>query len=262
MQDTKGTALITGASTGIGAIYADRLARRGYDLVLVARRRELLDELAAKIVAETGRAVRTIAADLTDERDLARVEAEVRESTTLTMLVNNAGVAAVSPIVDADSRAMAEIVSLNIGALVRLTHAAAPGLVARRGAIVNISSITAIAPEVLNGVYGGSKAFVLAFSQSLHHELAPHGVRVQVVLPGATATDLWARAGRPVELLPKQIVMSAEDMVDTALAAFDQGELVTIPALPDVAQWDTYERARVAMRPNLSLATPAARYTR
>ncbi|AKF07694.1 Short-chain dehydrogenase [Sandaracinus amylolyticus] len=262
MQNGKGTALITGASTGIGAIYADRLARRGYDLVLVARRRELLDALAAQIVAETGRSVRTIAADLTDERDLARVEDEVRASTTLTMLVNNAGVAAVSSIVDADPRAMSEIVTLNVGALVRLTHAAAPGLVARRGTLVNISSITAIAPEVLNGVYGGSKAFVLAFSQSLHHELAPRGVRVQVVLPGATATDLWARSGRPIEHLPKEIVMSAEDMVDTALAALDQGEVVTIPALPDVAQWDAYERARVAMRPHLSLATPAARYTR
>jgi hypothetical protein len=118
----------------------------------------------------------------------------------------------------------------------------------------------AVAPEVLNGVYGGTKAFVLAFSQSLHHELASNGITVQAVLPGATATDFWGTAGTPIEHLPTEIVMRGEDMVDAALAGLKQGELVTIPSLPDSGDWERFEAARRALQPNLSLATPAARY--
>nr|WP_245611867.1 SDR family NAD(P)-dependent oxidoreductase [Nevskia soli] len=128
------------------------------------------------------------------------------------------------------------------------------------GTIINISSIVAIGPEILNGVYGGSEAFVLAFSQSLHHELAAKGVRVQAVLPGATATEFWGIAGTPVEHLPTKIVMSAADMVDAALAGLDQGELVTIPALPNAADWAAYEGARQVLMPQLSRARPAQRY--
>ena len=153
------------------------------------------------------------------------------------------------------------MVALNVGVPMRLAYAAAPAFVARgTGTIVNIASIVAIAPEVLNGVYGGSKAFVLAFSQSLQHELADKGVRVQAVLPGATATDFWNHAGTPVEHLPREIVMSAEDMVDAALAGLAQGEVVTIPSLPDVGDWASFESARQGLVPKLSLATPAARY--
>jgi short-subunit dehydrogenase len=158
---------------------------------------------------------------------------------------------------------MDRLITLNVSALTRLAYAAAPAFVARgRGTIINIASVVAIAPELLNGVYGGSKAFVLAFSQSLHHELAEKGVRVQAVLPGATATDFWDIAGRPVDDLPGEIVMTAEDMVDAALAGLDQGEVVTIPALPDVADWNAFENARKALGPGLSRAKPAARYGR
>jgi uncharacterized protein len=153
------------------------------------------------------------------------------------------------------------MIALNVGALTRLTYAVAPGFVARGGGtIVNIASIAAVSPETLNGVYGGSKAFVLAFSQSLHHELADKGVRVQAVLPGATATEFWDIAGLPVHNLPTTIVMSAEDMVDAALAGLEQGEIVTIPALPDKAEWDAFEAARRAMSGRLSSAAPAVRY--
>jgi short-subunit dehydrogenase len=136
-----------------------------------------------------------------------------------------------------------------------------PGLVARGGGtIVNIASIVAISPETLNGVYGGSKAFVLALSQSLQHELAQKGVRVQAVLPGATATEFWDIAGLPVSNLRAGTVMSAEDLVDAALAGLDQGEIVTIPSLPDKAEWDGYEAARRAMSTRLSSTAPARRY--
>jgi short-subunit dehydrogenase len=258
---TKGTALITGASAGIGAIYADRLAKRGYDLILVARNGSRLTALARRLKSETGRSVETIAADLNDKADLARIETTLRGNAGITLLVNNAGVGAAGPLLNSDVEKMDEMIRLNVGALTRLTYAAVPGFVARgTGTIINISSIVAISPETLNGVYGGSKAFVLALSQSLQHELASKGVRVQAVLPGATATEFWDTAGLPVHNLPKGIVMSAEDMVDAALAGLDQGEVVTIPSLPDKAEWDGYEAARRAMSGKISSSVPASRY--
>jgi short-subunit dehydrogenase len=260
-QNSKGTALITGASGGIGAVYAGRLAHRGYDLVLVARNGDRLGALAKRLVAATGRSVETIAADLTDKAAIGKVEAVLRNDARLTMLVNNAGFGATAPLLQADLARMEEMIAINVGALTRLTYAAAPGFVARtNGTIINIASMVAIAPEVLNGVYGGSKAFVLAFSQSLHHELSAKGVRVQAVLPGATETEFWDIAGTKVAQLPSGIVMSAEHMVDAALAGLDQGELVTIPSLPDIADWNKFEAARQTMMPNLSRAAPADRY--
>jgi short-subunit dehydrogenase len=258
---TKGTALITGASSGIGAVYAGRLARRGYDLILVARNRDRLNALANDLTNATGRSIEAVAADLGSKADLARIETILRTDASVTLLVNNAGAGATGPLLASDPETMDGLIALNVGALTRLTYAAAPGFVARgAGTIINIASAVAIAPEMLNGVYGGTKAFVLAFSQSLQHELADKGIRIQAVLPGATATDFWQIAGLPVENLPKTIVMTAEDLVDAALAGLDQGEVVTIPSLPDIADWNTFEAARRALGPNLSLATPAKRY--
>ena len=257
----KGTALVTGASSGIGAIYADRLARRGYDLVLVARNRERLNKLAQRITNDTGRSVEVIAADLNNDADLAQVESKLRTDDSITALVNNAGFGASSPLLDSDVEKMDEMIGLNVRALTRLTYAAVPGFVARGGGtLINIASIVAIAPEMLNGVYGASKAFVLALTQSLRHELADKGIRVQAVLPGATATEFWDIAGRPVEHLPSAIVMSADDLVDSALAGLDLGETITLPSLPESADWDAYEARRVALHPNLSHAKPASRY--
>ena len=261
MTSNKGTALITGASSGIGAIYADRLSRRGYDLILVARNRDRLDALARRIGDETGRKVEAVGADLNAKTDLRRVEEILRTNGDITLLVNNAGVGATGPLLNSDVDKMEEMLSLNVNALTRLTYAAVPGFVARgAGTVINIASIVAIAPEILNGVYGGSKAFVLAFSQSLLHELKDKNIRVQAVLPGATATDFWELAGTPVEHLPSAIVMRAEDMVDAALAGLDQGEFATIPSLPEAADLAAYEAARQKLMPNLSLSTPAARY--
>ena len=260
-SSAKGTALVTGASAGIGAIYADRLAHRGYDLILVARNRERLDALAKRLTDETGRKVEAVAADLSNTADLGRIEALLRSDASITMLVNNAGVGATAPLLGSDVGKMSQMIALNVDVLTRLSYAAAPAFVERgRGTIVNIASIVAVQPESLNGVYAGTKAFVLAFSQSLKHELADKGVHVQVVLPGATATDFWADAGLPVEHLPSEIVMPATEMVDAALAGLDQGEFVTIPSLPNAADWQAYEAARQTLIPNLSHRTPAARY--
>ena len=261
-QQSKGTALITGASAGIGSLYADRLARRGHDLILVARDLQKLDALAARLRSETGRKVSTIKADLTAAADLRTVERRLVEDGSITMLVNNAGVGATAPLLDSSADDLDRMISLNVVALTRLTHAAVPGFAARRNAtIINIASIVAIAPELLNGAYGGSKAYVLALTQSLQKELGDK-IRVQAVLPGATSTAFWDVAGMPVQHLPQEIVMTEEDMVDAALAGLDQGEVITIPSLPDLAEWERYNAARMEMTPKLSRTKPAARYAR
>jgi len=257
---SKGTALITGASTGIGAVYADRLAKRGYDLILVARSQEKLSEVAARL-KPIGRSIETMAADLTRKEDVRRVAERLSSDATITALVNNAGTASVGKLLDAKIDELESMIDLNVTALTRLSLAAIPGFVARKnGLVINIASVVALAPELLNGTYSGTKAYVVNFTQALSKELAGKGVTVQAVLPGATATPLWEKAGRPVEHLPAEIVMTAEDMVDASLAGLDQHELITIPSLPEMADWEKFEAARKALGPNLSRRSPAARY--
>ncbi len=258
---SKGTALITGASAGIGAVYADRLAKRDYDLVLVARNEARLKALSGRLTSETGRSVTPLRADLSDKADLATVESMLRDDQAITMLVNNAGIAAITPLLNTDVADVADMIALNIVALTRLTYAAAPAFVARRaGTIINIASVVGLSPETLNGVYGATKAYVIALSHSLQHELADKGVRIQVVLPAATATEIWEKAGLPYQNLPASIVMSPEDMVDAALVGLDQGEVVTLPSLHDGDQWTRFEAARRAIAKQFGNSTPASRY--
>jgi short-subunit dehydrogenase len=256
----KGTALITGASTGIGAVYADRLAKRGYDLILVARSHEKLAQVAERLKA-TGRKVETIAADLTKAEEVQRVAGRLSTDATITALVNNAGVGSAGKLLDAKIDDLEPMIYLNVTALTRLTLAALPGFVERKnGLLINVASIVALAPDLLNGTYSGSKAYVVNFTQALKTEMQDKGVTVQAVLPGAIATPFWDRAGLPVEHLPNEIVMTAEDLVDASLAGLDRGEVITIPSLPEIAEWERYEEARKAMGPNLSRQKPAARY--
>ena len=254
------TALITGASTGIGAIYAERLARRGYNLVLVARQLDRLNALADRL-AGTGVNIETIQADLADRAQLRKVAERLANDDSIDTLVNNAGLGATASLVESTLEQLDSMVDVNVTALTHLTHAIAPRLAAKgAGTIINIASIVAVAPELLNAAYGGSKAYVLAFTQALQHELGSKGVRVQAVLPGATATPFWDVAGTPVQHLPQEWVMKAEDLVDAALAGLDIGEVITIPSLPDIADWERFNAARLALGPNLSRTTPAARY--
>jgi short-subunit dehydrogenase len=254
------TALITGASAGIGAVYADRLAKRGWNLILAARNAERLDHVASR-VRRDGVSVETVVADLATPAGQQLMAKRLLDDASIGMLVNNAGFGSASGLLDSDPELMAQMIELNVSAVARLANAAARSFASRKeGTIINMASIAAVAPRILNGVYAGTKAFVLALSQSLHHELASKGVRVQVVLPGATATDFWTISGAPVETLPQEIVMSPEAVVDAAMAGLDLGELVTLPSLPDVSEWQALDDAREALLPNLSRVTPAVRY--
>jgi uncharacterized protein len=258
-MSTKSSILITGASSGIGALYADRFAKRGHDLVLVARNRTRLEKLAESLQRETGVRADILRADLTDARDLGRVEARLRDDDNIGILVNNAGTTAPGSFTGQSTDDIAMLVNLNAMAVVRLAHAVAPRFVKQgSGSIINIGSVVGLAPEFGMTVYGATKAFVLFLSQSLHVELAPKGVYIQAVLPGATRTEIWDHAGRDVNTLSG--VMEVEELVDAALAGFDRRETTTIPPLPNADQWNEFDAARQAMIPNFSQAHAAKRY--
>ena len=256
-----GTALITGASTGIGATYADRLALRGYDLILVARDEARLKDLAGKLKAKSGVHIDVLRADLTDVADLAKVEQRLKDDAAITLLVNNAGAAGGGGFAEPDADGLEKLITLNVTAVTRLAAAAAPGFVARgKGAIINLASVVAYAPELMNGVYAATKAFVITLSKSLQLELGPKGVYVQTVAPAATATEIWDRSGMAISSLPPGSVMSVDDLVDAALVGFDRREPISLPSLPDHGQWETLEAARLAMALNFRNDKPAARY--
>ena len=255
------TALVTGASAGIGAVYADRLARRGHDLILVARDETRLNTLAERLRAETGRSVEVLVADLSARPDLLRVEHRLREDPSIAMLVNNAGIALSGPMHGSDVDRLEAMVDLNITAPLRLAHAAVAGFVARgRGTLINVASVLALTPERFNATYSGTKAFMLNLSIALQTELANSGIRVQAVLPGATRTELWGKAGIDIATMPSDRLMDVDEMVDASLTGLDMGEPVTIPSLPEIADWSRFNDARLAMGPNLSLAHAAGRY--
>lgn len=256
----KGTALITGASSGIGAVYADRLAKQGYDLILVARSEDKLNTLSTQLKNATGRNVKVLKADLTNQDDLAKVEGVLMSDDNISMLINNAGIGSVANVLDSDVNDMENMIALNITALTRLTYAILPTFADKNaGAIINISSIVGISSEFLNGVYSASKSYVLSFGHRLQKEFANKKIRIQTVLPGATATPFWDVAGYPT-MKTAGTTMSAENCVDAALAGLSQGEMVTIPGLQHYDDWDDWERSRQALGPKFGNAEPAERY--
>jgi uncharacterized protein len=261
MSTRNPTVLITGASSGIGAIYADRFARRGHDLVLVARDESRLRALAKRLAKETGVAVDVVKADLTSPADLARVESRLREDERIGVLVNNAGMAAHGTFANPDLDEIDTLLRLNVIALTRLAGAVVPRYLKQGGGtIINIGSVLALAPELPIGAYGATKSYVLALSQNLQNELGPKGIYVQAVMPAATGTEIWERSGRDANRLGA--VMDVSEMVDAALVGFDRREAVTFPSLPDVEQWNAMEAARRAMLPNFAQAHAADRYSK
>ncbi|WOA54340.1 SDR family NAD(P)-dependent oxidoreductase [Dickeya solani] len=251
--------LITGASSGIGAVYAERFASRGYDLVLVARDRVRMDGLATRLRQKNGVTVDVLPADLTRSDELAVIETRLREDHRIGILVNNAGMNIGGHFIEQATDDIARLVALNTTALVRLASAVAPRLAAAgEGAIINVGSVVGLAPEFGLTVYGATKAFVLFLSQGLSLELAPKGIYVQAVLPAATRTEIWERSGTDINTLPT--VMEVEELVDAALVGFDRREPVTIPPLHEAVQWEAYQNARQAMLPGFAQSHAAARY--
>lgn len=256
----KPSVLITGASSGIGATYAERFAARGHDLVLAARDVARLTALADRLKAAHGVSVDVIRADLTRTANVEAVEARLAQDARIGVLINNAGAALAGGFLAQTPESIDELIRLNVTAVARLARAAAGRFSADgKGAIVNIASVVGLAPEFGMAVYGATKAFVTYFSQGLQAELGNTGVYVQAVLPAATRTAIWDRSGRDLDTIPG--LMDVGDLVDAALVGFDRREAVTIPPLPEAAQWETYDAARKAMIPGFGNAKPAARYS-
>ncbi|KQN62917.1 MULTISPECIES: SDR family oxidoreductase [unclassified Erwinia] len=256
---TKPSVLITGASTGIGAVYAERFARRGHDLVLVARDQARLVTLAGRLRQENGIAVDVLPADLTQSAEVATVEARLRDDARIGILINNAGIAQSGSFIAQTTEATERLIALNVTALTRLAAAVAPRFVqAGEGSIVNISSVVGLAPEFAMSVYGATKAYVLFLSQGLDLELSSSGIYVQAVLPAGTYTEIWQRAG--IDISNASQMMEVGELVDAALAGFDRRERVTIPPLHNAARWDALDTARQGLLSEIRQAEVAERY--
>lgn len=263
MSTSRCVALITGASSGIGAVYADRFAARGYDLLLVARRRERLHELAKKLEAQYGVGVKTLRADLADEAGILAVEDVVHNTPALRVMINNAGTAHLAPFISGSAQLHQADITLNITSLTRLSLAALTHFQAKNeGTLINIASVMAFHSPAGSAVYSGTKGYVLNFTRGLQEEFAGSNIRIQAVLPAATATEIWEISGVSVNNLPADSVMTTENMVDASQAGLDQGETVTIPPLHDVKLWENYEAARQALFTASRTGLPAPRYQR
>jgi short-subunit dehydrogenase len=255
-------ALVTGASAGIGAAFAGRLAREGYDLIVVARDGERLEALARLLSEQHGVQVEVLVADLADAAALRTVEERIAAVSRLDLLVNNAGIGYWSPFVEISSdRAELEI-RVNVIAVTRIAHAALPGMIARgRGALINVSSSLAFRPVPNFTVYCGTKAYINTFSQSLHNELAGTGVQVQLLSPGRTRSEFYQRSGRDFSTLPAATFMEPDDVVQASLAGLRLGELFCMPGLHDYELLTRVLERQGDISQNSTADTLASRYT-
>jgi len=225
-------ALVTGASAGIGAAFAERLARDGWELCVVARRRQRLEKMARRLRGEHGVDVEVMVADLTDGRALRRLEGRIADDERLELLINNAGFADFGHFVDLERDVQESEIQLDVIAVVRLTHAALPSMLKRRhGTIINVSSLAALTPGPNYAVYSGCKSFINTFTEALHFELVGTGIRLQALCPGLTRTEIFTTAHADVSALPSFLWMEPHAVVDESLAALESGDLVCVPGL-------------------------------
>ena len=255
--DMPGVAMVTGASSGIGTAYAERLAADGWNLVVVARRLERLNELAARLSDSHGVTVRAIQADLGHSDDLQRVCDEI-DAVPVDMLVNSAGLAYYMPFAELSSARARELVDLNVLAPVLLSRAAVAGMLARAGGtIINVASLLAFsgaeqAPFLpQRAVYAATKSFLVTFSQLLAGEVLAGGVRVQVVCPGVVRSEFHSRQGMDMSAVPR---MEPGDVVEASLADLADGVVVSVPGLADT---DSLNALEVASREIVSVARTA-----
>lgn len=255
------SALVTGASSGIGRSFAEQLARRGYELVLVARRAERLQEVADRLAAAHGTSAEVLPADLETGEGAAAVERRIAQGEPLDLVINNAGYAMRGPVADLDYVETERMLRVNILALVRLSAAAMKRMIdERKGTIVNVASGTVFMQMPGNAGYGSSKNFVVAFTRHMQVEAAGTGVQVQLLIPGVVATEFHQVAGADLDRFPPNMVMQADELVAASLRGLDAGEAVCIPSLPDVRDWEAYVAAERALMGNVSRQHPAERY--
>ncbi len=257
-----GVAIVTGASSGIGKVYADRLAARGYDLVLVARREDRLQKIAADLQSRFPIRAEVLVADLAQPTGVSAVIDRISSDAAVSLLVNNAGFSTLKPLTRTPDDVIASMIALNITALTALSKAALVAFKAKgEGTIVNVGSAAGFAPYPGIPVYGSTKAYVYLFTQSLQNEVEGTAVRVQLVLPGAVVSEGWDVAGgAELDPLPESIVMTAEDCVDAALSGLDKGERVTSPSLHDESALREYETVASKLLQAMFDGKPAARY--
>lgn len=255
------TALITGASSGIGLSFANQLAGSGYDLVLVARRLDRLETLRDRLHASHGISAEVLVADLQTDSGAAAVERRILEGDAIDLVINNAGYATRGKIAAFDYQAFAGMMAVNVMALVRLSAAAMRRMADHgSGAIINVTSGTAFMQMPGNSGYGSSKSFVVAFTRHMHGEAAGSGVHVQLLVPGLVATEFHEVAGADLANYPPAMVMQANDLVAASLRSLELGEPVCIPSLPDIGDWEAYASAEQALAGNVSRDSVAPRY--
>jgi short-subunit dehydrogenase len=261
-SNSLGTAIVTGASSGIGKVYADRLAARGYDLVLVARRADRLQQIAADLQERFSIRAQVLVADLSQPAGLSATIDKIASDESISVLVNNAGYSLAKPLTETASEVMANMISLNVIALTALSKAALERFaLGGHGTIINIGSGAGIAPIHWIPVYGPTKAYVFQFTQILQQQVAGTDVRVQLVLPGAVVSEGWDVAGVSLDTLDPATVMTTEDCVDAALSGLDRGELITVPSLQDDTLLRNYEAAASALlQAVFENGKPATRY--
>lgn len=259
--ENKGVALVTGASAGLGRVYADRLAKQGYDLILVARRGDRLKDITESLQAKYGIKARSLVADLSNPNDLRNVVDVLSTDTTISMLVNNAGIATLAPVMSTEKADVDAMNDINVTALIELCYAALPKFKARnRGTIINIGSVLSFHTLPISSVYSGTKGYVMNFTRGLQSEVEGSNVFVQLVLPASTATELWDLSGVPLKNLNQSTLMSADDCVDAALAGLAQKELITLPSVENKELWEAYDEARKKLFAATQSGQPASRY--
>ncbi|MBN2077823.1 MAG: SDR family oxidoreductase [Spirochaetes bacterium] len=228
------TALITGATSGIGRAYAERFARMGYDLVITGRRKRVIDEAARAIRKNHGVSVKVVIAEFTAEAGVRAVLDAIRREKNLAVLVNNAGYGIDGLFADLPIGDHLDMVKVHVTAALRFIHAVLPGMIERKkGAIINVSSLGAFAPSPINGIYGGSKSFLNVFTESLHLETRRHGIRVQALCPGFTVTDFHNKMGVEEEVRGNRMIhwMNPEKVVEISMRCLEKGKVICIPGL-------------------------------
>jgi short-subunit dehydrogenase len=226
------TALITGASSGIGASFARRLARDGYNLILHGRREPLLQKLCQELQAQYTIKAENLLAELSDPEETRRVEDRIRGTADLEILVNNAGYSTLRAFHDEDIDGQLALIRVHIDASVRLAHAAIPGMIRRgKGNIINVASVAAFTPAPGSLTYCATKSYLVSFSESLHLELKDHGIRVQAFCPGFTTTDFHSRLGVDTSGRAFRHFMTAEKVVDVSIKGLKRGKVICVPGL-------------------------------